>query len=538
MTEWWRGGVIYQIYPRSFYDSNGDGIGDLRGITEKLGYVASLGVDGIWLSPFFTSPMQDFGYDIADYCDVDPIFGTLADFDRLVARAHSLDLKIVVDQVYSHSSDKCAWFQESRSSRDNPKADWYVWADPKPDGTPPNNWLAVFGGPAWTWEPRRRQYYLHNFLPSQPDVNLHNPEAQQAMLDVARFWLDRGVDGFRLDVANFYTHDLELRDNPPADLPEPSVKPEYMQIPVYNRSRPETLAFIARLRRLLDRYPERFAVGEIASRQQLKDMVDYTDGPDRLHTSYSFVFLKEQFGAGYIRGAVEEMLAASETAWPSWAFSNHDVMRVVSRWANPSPTPDYAKLLIALLTCLRGTVFLYQGEELGLPKANVPYHRLQDPEGRIFWPDYESRDNARTPFPWASDRPQGGFSGGQDIEPWLPVEPAHLTRALDRQEADPDSVLSFTRRFLDWRKEHPALIDGSIRFVDAPEPLLVFVRETDEERIVCAFNLGPEPIEAELAVDGDWAPAPEAAPGGKLDPRTLDLPGHAMAFWDAGRRAG
>jgi alpha-glucosidase len=307
---------------------------------------------------------------------------------------------------------------------------------------------------------------------------------------------------------------------------------------VYNRSRPETLAFIARLRRLLDRYPERFAVGEIASRQQLKDMVDYTDGPDRLHTSYSFVFLKEQFGAGYIRGAVEEMLAASETAWPSWAFSNHDVMRVVSRWANPSPTPDYAKLLIALLTCLRGTVFLYQGEELGLPKANVPYHRLQDPEGRIFWPDYESRDNARTPFPWASDRPQGGFSGGQDIEPWLPVEPAHLTRALDRQEADPDSVLSFTRRFLDWRKEHPALIDGSIRFVDAPEPLLVFVRETDEERIVCAFNLGPEPIEAELAVDGDWAPAPEAAPGGKLDPRTLDLPGHAMAFWDAGRRAG
>jgi alpha-glucosidase len=316
-------------------------------------------------------------------------------------------------------------------------------------------------------------------------------------------------------------------------MPERPVKPVYMQVPVYNRSRPETLGFIARLRTLLDSYPERFAVGEIASRQQLKDMVDYTDGPDRLHSAYSFVFLKTEFGAGFIRKSIEEMLRASETAWPSWAFSNHDVMRVASRWANPEPTPDFAKLMIALLGCLRGTIFLYQGEELGLPKANVPYERLQDPEGRTYWPDYESRDNARTPFPWASDRPQGGFSGGQDVEPWLPMEPAHLPLALDRQEADPDSVLSFTRRFLDWRKGRPALIDGTIRFLDAPEPVLAFLREKDGERLLCVFNLGPEPATADLVADGDWASVPQAGPGGPLDPRRLELPGHGMAFWDA-----
>ena len=531
MAEWWRGGVIYQIYPRSFYDSNGDGIGDLPGITEKLDYVASLGVDGIWLSPFFTSPMNDFGYDIADYRDVDTIFGTLADFDRLVARAHSLGLRVVIDQVYSHSSDRCAWFEQSRRSRDNPKADWYVWADPKPDGTPPNNWLSVFGGPAWSWEPRRRQYYLHNFLSTQPDVNLHDPAAQEAMLDVARFWLDRGVDGFRLDVANFYMHDLELRDNPPAEAGEVPAKPVYMQIPVYNRSRPETLGFIARLRAVLESYPERFAVGEIASRQQIRDMVAYTDGPDRLHTAYSFVFLREAFDAGHVRRSIEEMQAASESAWPSWAFSNHDVMRVASRWANPSPTPGFAKLLIALLGCLRGTVFLYQGEELGLPKANVPYDRLQDPEGRTFWPDYESRDNARTPFPWAGDRPQGGFSGGHEVEPWLPMEPAHLALALDRQDVDPDSVLSFTRRFLAWRKRYPALIDGSIRFVDAPEPVLAFERAKDGARLLCAFNLGSQPVRAELAVDGGWTPLPSAGAETLPDPARLSLPGHALAFW-------
>ena len=279
MTEWWRGAVIYQIYPRSFADANGDGVGDLPGITSRLGYVADLGVDGIWLSPFFVSPMKDFGYDVADYCDVDPLFGTLADFDALLARAHRLSLKVIIDQVYSHSSDRHPWFIESRQSRDNPKADWYVWADARPDGTPPNNWLAVFGGPAWTWDTRRRQYYLHNFLPEQPDLNLHHPDVQEAVLQAAAFWLDRGVDGFRIDVANLFCHDRRLTDNPARPGPVQD-RPYRMQRMLYNRGRPETLDFVARLRALLDRYPDRMAVAELASSDDpLATMVEYTDGP-------------------------------------------------------------------------------------------------------------------------------------------------------------------------------------------------------------------------------------------------------------------
>ncbi|HKK22346.1 MAG TPA: alpha-amylase family glycosyl hydrolase, partial [Pseudohaliea sp.] len=303
MREWWRGAVIYQIYPRSFCDANDDGIGDLPGITAKLDYIRDLGVDGIWLSPIFTSPMKDGGYDVADYCDIDPIFGTLKDFDRLLERAHDLGLKVIIDQVYSHSSDLNPWFQESRQSRDNPKADWYVWSLPKPDGTPPNNWLSVFGGPAWSWDPRRRQYYMHNFLEEQPELNFHNDEVQRAVLDVARFWLDRGVDGFRLDVANFFMHDPLLRDNPPSGETD-SVKPYRMQRPLYNRSRPETFHFVARLRHTLDDYADRMAVAEIASETPLKDMVDYTDGPERYHTAYTFEFLRENFSAAHIRTAV------------------------------------------------------------------------------------------------------------------------------------------------------------------------------------------------------------------------------------------
>ncbi|MCA8934388.1 MAG: alpha-glucosidase, partial [Rhodospirillaceae bacterium] len=281
MNEWWRGAVIYQIYPRSFQDSDGDGIGDLPGIIDRLEHIAELGADAIWISPFFRSPMKDFGYDIAGYTEIDPMFGTLEDYDRLIATAHELGLKVVIDQVYSHSSDLCPWFEESRQARTGPKADWYVWADPKPDGTPPNNWLSVFGGPAWDWEPRRRQYYLHNFLAEQPDLNLLNPVVQDAVLDVARFWLDRGTDGFRLDVVNFYAHDAELRDNPPRPHPDP-VKPYWLQRPLYNRSRPETFPVIERLRGVLDEYDARMLVGEIASEKPLEDLVEYTDGVKRL----------------------------------------------------------------------------------------------------------------------------------------------------------------------------------------------------------------------------------------------------------------
>ena len=482
--ERWRGAVFYQIYPRSYQDSNGDGVGDLKGILGRLPYVASLGVDGIWLSPVFASPMRDYGYDISDYTAIDPLFGTLADFDAVVAECHRLNMLIIVDQVYSHTSIDHAWFAESRTDRTNAKADWYVWADPKPDGSPPSNWLAAFGGGMWAWDSRRRQYYLHNFLESQPDLNLHNPEVQDAILDVARFWLDRGVDGFRLDVANCYTHDRELRDNPPSGARN-AVRPYFMQRHVYDRDRPETFAFAARLRALADERPGRFLLAELASDDPEGAIAEYTAGHDRFHTAYSFRFLSKPFGPDVIRKCVEDLFARAPDAWPSWAFSNHDFDRVASRWGE-GRGPDFAKTLIMLLTSLPGTIFLYQGEELGLPQAEVPFEALRDPDGIAFWPAYKGRDGERTPMPWIADAVHAGFS---DAEPWLPIDPRHLNLAVDRQDADPHSTLAFTRDWLGFRHSRPAFIRSGIVFEDeAPEGVLIFTRGGGGLRLV--FNLG------------------------------------------------
>ena len=333
-TEWWRGAVLYQIYPRSFADANNDGVGDLKGITQHLDHVASLGVDGIWLSPFFTSPMKDFGYDVADYCDVDPIFGTLADFDALVARAHDLGLKVVIDQVFSHTSDEHPWFLDSRASRSGPHADWYVWADAKPDGSPPSNWQSVFGGPAWTWNARRGQYYMHNFLASQPQLNVRNPEVQDALIAAARFWLDRGVDGFRLDAINFSIHDLKLTDNPPINDGKKRTRPFDFQDKINNQSQPEIIGFLNRIRALTDSYEGRFTVAEVGGDHADREMKEYTAGTDRLHSAYGFLYL-------YADTLKSELVAQGETmwpdqqgeGWPSWTFSNHDAPRAVSRWA-------------------------------------------------------------------------------------------------------------------------------------------------------------------------------------------------------------
>ncbi|MFN5902539.1 MAG: alpha-amylase family glycosyl hydrolase, partial [Novosphingobium sp.] len=320
-TDWWRGAAIYQIYPRSFRDSNGDGIGDLPGITERLDYVAGLGVDAIWISPFFTSPMADFGYDVADYCGVDPIFGTLADFDALVARAHGLGLRVTIDQVYSHTSDQHAWFVESRASRDNPKADWFVWADPKADGSPPTNWQSVFGGPAWTWDARRGQYYLHNFLSSQPQLNCHNRAVQDALLDVARFWLDRGVDGFRLDALNFAMHDPQLRDNPPAGPDgKPRTRPFDFQQRLYNQSHADIPAFIERIRALTDSYDGVFTVAEVGGKDADREMKLFTCGEARLNSAYGFDFLyADHLTPAVVAGALDQWPDLPGTGWPSWA---------------------------------------------------------------------------------------------------------------------------------------------------------------------------------------------------------------------------
>ncbi|MBI4922342.1 MAG: alpha-glucosidase [Devosia nanyangense] len=513
---WWRGAVIYQIYPRSFQDHNGDGIGDLVGVTERLDYVADLGVDGIWLSPFFTSPMKDFGYDVSNYRDVDPIFGTLGDFDRLVEKAHALKLKVIIDQVISHCSDKHPWFQESRLNRTNDRNDWFVWADPKPDGTPPNNWLSIFGGSAWTWDSRRMQYYMHNFLASQPDLNFHNPDVQDAMLDGMRFWLERGIDGFRLDTVNFYFHSLGLQSNPvvkPEDFnasTAPAVNPYNFQEHLYDKSQPENIAFLRRLRKLMDEYGDKATVGEIGdSQHQLEVMAAYTSGTDKLHMAYTFDYLGGEFSAAHFKKSIELTEAQAPEGWICLAFSNHDVVRHISRWATHGQQEEFTRLAATLLLSMRGSVCLYQGEELGLTEAELAFEDLVDPYGIEFWPQFKGRDGCRTPMVWQTQSQLGGFTTA--TRAWLPVPADHLTKAVDRQVRDPHSVLSHYRAMLAFRHQHPALIKGTIETLDGPEGVLAFLRQEGTERLYCVFNMSEKAVI--VPVPAGFDPAPSGAPG-------------------------
>ena len=498
--DWWRGAVIYQIYPRSFQDTSGDGVGDLRGITERLPYVASLGVDAIWISPFFTSPMKDFGYDVSDYRSVDPMFGTLHDFDLLIAEAHRLGIRIMIDLVVSHTSDQHPWFVESRSSRSNAKADWYVWADPKPDGTPPTNWLSIFGGSAWQWDPTRLQYYLHNFLTSQPDLNFHNPEVQDAVLDLTRFWLERGVDGFRLDTINFYFHDRELRDNPALppelrnDTTAPAVNPYNYQDHIFDKSRPENIAFLKRFRALMDEFPAIAAVGEVGDSQRgLEIVAEYTSGGDKMHMCYAFEFLaNEPLSAERVARVITDFQTAAPEGWACWAFSNHDVVRHASRWQKAAGGRDddrYLRLLSGVLLSLRGSACLYQGEELGLTEAEIAFEDLRDPYGIQFWPDFKGRDGCRTPMVWESDKPSGGFSVGQ---PWLPVPPEHRHHAVDAQDHVNASMLNHYRHLLAFRRQHAALAKGDMVILSTDDNVLQFTRSLGNETIYCAFNFAPD----------------------------------------------
>ena len=415
-ADWWRGAVIYQIYPRSFQDSNGDGIGDLQGIIERLPHIAGLGADAIWISPFFTSPMKDYGYDISDYRGIDPMFGTLADFDAMIAEAHRLGLRVMVDGVISHTSWMISWFGESRSSRDNPKADWYVWADPKPDGTPPNNWLSIFGGSAWQWDTRRMQYYMHNFLAEQPDLNFHNAEVQDALLDVARFWLDRGVDGFRLDTINFYFHSQGLENNPALppeernDQTAPSVNPYNFQDHIYDKNRPENLQFLERFRAVLEEYPAIASVGEVGDSQRgLQVVADYTAGGDRVHMCYAFDFLApEKISATNVKKVLEDFGASPATAGPAGPSPTTMLCATPPAGAPAEADRDaYLKVVSALLMSLRGSVCLYQGEELGLGEAELLFEDLRDPYGIRFWPEFKGRDGCRTPMVWNRDEKNG-----------------------------------------------------------------------------------------------------------------------------------
>ncbi len=504
--DWWRGGIIYEIYPRSFRDSNGDGIGDLKGITEKLAHVASLGIDCIWIAPFVKSPMKDFGYDVSDYTAVDPQFGTLEDFDALAAEARRLGLKILVDYVISHTSEEHPWFIESRASRTNPKADWYVWADMKPEGSPPTNWLSVFGGSAWHWDTRRRQYYLHNFLTSQPDLNYYNSEVQDAALAEMRFWLERGVDGFRLDALNFAMHDPQLRDNPPAPDPSlnehPLTNPYAYQKHLYDKSQDALLPFLARIRTLLDEYGATASLAEVGddSAVTLKIMADYAGSGDKVHMCYGFDFLSPECTPAHFRKIIERFEREAGDAWPCWAFSNHDCKRHVSRWTKPGQDPARtARFAIGLILALRGSVCLYQGEELGLTEADIKFEDLQDPTGIQFWPQYKGRDGCRTPMPWDASLENAGFGAGK---PWLPIEPAHQQVSAAAQESDPGSVLNFYRKAIAARQASKALRTGSIEMVEASETLLVIRRKSGEETITCVFNFGEAPAAVPTAYAG------------------------------------
>jgi len=484
---WWQDGVIYQVYPRSFADDNQDGLGDLRGITAYLDYLAGLGVSALWLSPFYPTPDRDFGYDISDYTDVDPRFGTLADFDELVAQAHRRGIRIVLDLVLNHTSDRHPWFHESRSSRDNPKADWYIWKD-----AIPNNWQAVFGGPAWTYSPERGQYYYHMFLAEQPDVNWRNPEVRQAMLDVVRFWLERGADGFRLDVFNVYFKDDKFRSNPS----KWGLRLFDRQKHIYDLDRPEMVPLLQELRQLLDSYPERYAVGETFESTPQK-IARYA-GPNGLHAAFNFALTMSPFAPAtllrHLEDEYEYEVERGHGIWPVHVLSNHDVVRTATRygWGEDDAR---VKVMMALLLTQRGTPFLYYGEELGMRDIRLRRGEIMDPPGKKYWPFYRGRDGCRSPMQWNAG-PNAGFSTKQ---PWLPVHTDYLWRDVEEQDKHPGSMLNFTRALIRLRREQPALRRGGFRALkEAPHGTLVYLREAGDEAILVALNFRNRPLPASL----------------------------------------
>ncbi|HEY0971601.1 MAG TPA: alpha-amylase family glycosyl hydrolase [Gemmatimonadales bacterium] len=481
---WWQSGVVYQIYPRSFRDSNDDGVGDLPGIIEKLDYLTWLGVDALWISPIYPSPMADFGYDVSDYTDIHPIFGTLADFDRLREETRKRGLRLILDFVPNHSSSEHPWFLESRSSRDNPKRDWYIWHDALPGGDPPNNWRSVFGGGAWEWDEATGQYYLHSFLKEQPDLNWRNPAVQDAMLDVMRFWLDRGVDGFRVDVMWHMVKDAKLRDNPPNPDYVPGQPPYEQLLPVFSTDQPEVHDIVRRMRELVDEYDERLIIGEIYL--PITKLVTYYGEDGRgAHLPFNFHLITLPWDALHIGAAVSEYEGSLPPGgWPNWVLGNHDQPRVASRIG-----PGQARVAAMLILTLRGTPTLYYGEELGMHDVAVPPERIQDPQALNMPGVGRSRDTARTPMQWTPG-PNAGFS---TVEPWLPLSITHRRTNVETQRGDPYSMLSLYRRLLQLRRIEPALSVGSYTPVPSPSNVLAYVREADGRRFLVVLNLSHAP---------------------------------------------
>jgi alpha-glucosidase len=482
---WWKGAAVYQVYIRSFADGNGDGQGDFAGLAARLDYIAALGVDAIWLSPIHPSPNRDWGYDVSDYDGVHPDYGTLAEFEALLAAAHARGLRIILDKVLCHTSDEHPWFADSL--RRGERADWYVWADPKLDGTAPNNWLSAFGGPAWSYQPARRQHYHHKFLRQQPKLNWRNGAAKRAALDVLDLWLGRGVDGFRLDVANAYLHDDMLTDNPPIPLERrtPAIwgHAANLQHHLHDSNLAENIQSLREIRATVEKHADRFVFGEFSEGFERSGAY----APDGLHASYTFEMLRARTLSPEFVLKELAIQARHPHYWPCVSFCNHDIVRTVTRFGGGrGGDPRLAKLMLALLFSLRGTVLMYQGEELGLPEVDLARQELRDPVGDLYYPIAKGRDGCRTPMPWDGDAPHLGFTTGT---PWLPLGPAHRALAVSQQERDADSTLNFARRFLAQRRTSAALRWGSIEPLEAPPPILKFARVNGEERVTCVFNM-------------------------------------------------
>lgn len=474
---WWRDGIIYQIYPRSFYDTNGDGIGDLNGIRSKLDLLKELGISAIWLSPVYPSPDVDFGYDVADYTGIDPQYGSMENFDRLVEEAHARDIRVVMDLVLNHTSDQHPWFLKSRQSRDNPFADWYLWRDPLPGGGKPNNWASMVGGSGWEYVPERGQYYFHLFYKEQPDLNWRNPDVKEALLNVFRFWLDRGVDGFRLDIFNCYFKDAGFRNNPP----QLGIRRFDRQKHIYDIDQPEMLPVLKEIREVLDAYPERYAVGETFLGNNLSG-VRYC-GSDLLHGVFDFDFLENRWSpAAFLKSIQKWENLGREDIWPTYVLGNHDVPRIASRFGR---SDEKLKLLAALQLTMRGTPFIYSGEMIGMQDIPIKRSQILDPVGKHYWPFFIGRDGCRSPIQW-DESPQAGFTSGN---PWLPVHADYTSRNVKNQLKDENSLLNFYKRLIHLRREYPALQRGMFQALTLdPRSILAYLRQTEEQTILAAFN--------------------------------------------------
>ncbi len=500
---WWQRGVIYQIYPRSFQDTTGNGVGDLNGIIQRLDYLNdgtpnSLGVDAIWISPFYPSPMADFGYDVSDYCDIHPLFGTLETFDRLVAEAHQRGIKIIIDYVPNHTSDQHPWFMEACRSRTNPRRDWYIWRDPQPDGSPPNNWGSFFGGPAWTYHEPTGQYYMHQFLKEQPELNWRNPEVRAAMFDVLRFWLERGVDGFRMDVVGLILKDEQLRDNPPnpnipPNLPENDIAGRFLM--VHNLDQDEVHEIMREFRRLLDTHGRQVG-GDYVAIGELWGSLDrwvryYGEQGDGLHLPFNFRLMDEGvWDAQVMRGLVDALEGALPAfAWPNYVLGNHDRIRLATRFGGQAQARTAAMMLLTL----RGTPTLYYGDEIGLENGIIPPEKIQDPQGLNLGPE-RTRDVARTPMQWDS----GPFAGFSPVEPWLPISPDYETRNVAVQTAVSTSILNLYRQLLWLRRSSAALSVGDYRPVDGSAQCFIYWRTAGDEQRLIALNFSPEAQEVNV----------------------------------------